>query len=176
MNIFSRIIKYFDGLARDVRLLNFKLSCIFSLVFLISGIISWIICGNIDDVTVFIIFPRCAMPLGYVYILWAVGFIFLGFIFAGALFGCERYRRSNAYKIAMFLAMSHIFILCVYPILFGAYAPLIAFLIMLLGILFCFLALIVSFKQYCLWTICIFVYVFWLIYNAYVILAIAFVN
>ena len=167
MNVFSKIIKYFDGLSRDIRLLNLKQSLIFSCIFFISGIISWILCGSVDDVTVFLIFPRCALPLIYSYILWGVGFLFIGFVFSGTLFGCERYRRTNAYKIALFIVITHVFTLCAYPVLFGACAPLFAFLLLLLSFLFCFLALMVSFKQYCLWTICILLYSCWLLYNAY---------
>ncbi len=176
MNIFKRIIRYFDALSHDIRLLNLKNCCIFSVIFFILGIGSWIICGRIDDATIFYIFPRCAISIIYAYILWGISFAFVGFIFAGVIFGCEKYKRANAYKIALFIIIMQVFTYCVYPVFFGAVAPLITFILLLIAILFCFLAIMASFKFYCLWTICISIHFLWLLYNCYVCLAFAFVN
>ena len=145
-------------------------------MFFISGILTWILCGSVDSVTVFMILPRCALPIVYSYVLWAIAFLFTGFIFGGVMLGCERFKRSNAYKIALFILLTHVFTLCSYPVLFGAFAPLFAFLLLLLATLFCFLALMISIKQYCLWTICIALYILWMSYNSYVLLAISFAN
>lgn len=176
MNIFKRTMQYFDKLAYEIKLLNFKKCCIFSIAFLILGVVSWLIGGWVDKVTMFYIFPRSAIPLLYAFILWGISFAFCGFIFGGVLFSCERYRRHKAYKTALFIIVMQIFILCVYPVFFGALAPLMTFVILLVSLLFCFLAIMSSIKVYCLWTICLCIQFLWLLYNSYISLAFAFVN
>ncbi len=176
MNVLKRVMKYFDHLSHEIKLLDLKKSCIFSCVFLVLGIISWIIGGRVDKVTLFYIFPRCALPILYAFLLWGISFCFCGFILGGVIFGCEKYKRTRAYKIALFVIIMQIFTLCIYPLFFGALAPIVAFIITLVAMMFCFLAIMASFKLYCLWTVCLSIHFLWLLYNSYVALAFAFVN
>lgn len=176
MNIFKKTMQYFDRLTHEIKQLNLKKCCIFSIIFLLLGVISWLIGGWVDEVTVFFIFPRSAIPLLYAFLLWGISFCFCGFIFAGVLFGCEKYRRNKTYKICLFIVIMQIFTLCVYPMFFGALAPLMTFILLLISLLFCFLAIMASIKVYCLWTICLCVQFLWLLYNSYIALAFAFVN
>lgn len=176
MNIFKRIFSYFDHINHEIKLINLKACCIFASVFLALGITSWIIGGGADKVKTFFIFPRSALPVLYAFLLWGVGFAFLGFIVGGVLLGCEKYRRKSAHKITFFLIITLIFNLCVYPVFFGALSPIISFVLLLVSLMFCSLAIIASFRVYALWTVCISLYFLWLLYNCYVSLAFAFVN
>lgn len=176
MSVLKKIMSYFDHINHEIKMLNLKACAISSGIFLILGIVSWIIGGRTDKVTIIYILPRSALPLIYAFLLWAVAFAFLGFIFGGVLFGCERYRRKSTYKIAFFVVITLIFNLCIYPVFFGALSPIIAFVLLLSSIMFCALAIIASFKVYALWTVCLSLYFLWLLYNAYVTLAFAFVN
>ena len=176
MNALKSVMRYFDQLAHEIRLLNLKKCCIFSCIFLVLGIFSWIVGGRVDKVTVFYIYPRCAIPILYAFLLWGVSFCFCGFVLGGVVFGCEKYKRQKTYKIGFFICIMQMFTLCVYPLFFGALAPLVAFAILLISMMFCFLAIMASFKIYCLWTICLSIQFLWLLYNAYVSLAFAFVN
>ncbi len=176
MNIIKKIFCYFDHINHEIRMLNLKSCAISSAVFLILGVVSWIIGGRTDKISLIYIFPRSALPLIYAFMLWGVAFAFLGFIFGGVLFGCERYKRQKTYKIALFIVITLVFNLCIYPVFFGALSPIITFILLLASLMFCVLAIMASFKVYSLWTVCLCLYFLWLLYNSYVTLAFAFVN
>lgn len=176
MSFIKSVILYFDRINREIKMLNLKACTISSGVFLILGVISWIIGGRTDKITSFHIFPRSALPIIYAFLLWGLAFAFLGFIFGGVIFGCEHYKRKRAYKIAFFILIMLVFNLCVYPVFFGALSPIIAFVLLLTSLMFCSLAIMSSFKLYSLWTVCLILYFLWLLYNCYVALAFAFVN
>lgn len=176
MNVIKKILCYFDRVYCEIKMINIKACGIFSGIFLLLGIFSWIIGGRTDKVRIICVFPRSALPIVYEFILWGIAFAFLGFILGGVLFGCERYRRQIASKIALFIIITHIFTLCVYPAFFGAMSPIFSFVLLLISLMFCALAILSSFKLYSLWTVCLSLYFLWLIYNLYVALAFAFVN
>ena len=176
MNVYRKIMRYFDNVSCEIRMLDLKKCCIFSIIFLILGVMSWFVGGWVDEVRMFFIFPRCAIPLFFAFLLWGVSFCFCGFIFAGVLFGCEKYKRAKTHKIALFIIVMQIFTLCVYPMFFGAVAPLMTFILLLISLLFCFLAIMASIRVYCIWSVCLCVQFLWLLYNSYVSLAFAFVN
>ena len=176
MNVFKKIFNYFDNISHEIKLINLKASIICAITSLIFGITSWIIGGSINKIPIIYIYPRSALPLAFAYILWGIEFAFCGFIFGGIIFGCEKFKRYQAYKIGMFIIIMQIFIFCIYPIFFGALSPLIAFIILLITIVFCFLSIIASIKIFPLWTICLIFNLLWLIYNSYVTLAFAFIN
>ncbi len=176
MNIFKRFCCYIDNISHEIRLMNLKASTIFAGIYLVLGIISWVIVGKRSEITLFYIYPRCAMPLALAYVIWAVFFAFCGFILGSILFGCEKYKRHKVYKIAVFLILMQVFTYCVYPLFFGAAAPLICFMSLLVSMLFCIFSIIASSKIFVLWTICLCVNFLWLLYNSYVTLAFLFVN
>lgn len=174
--MFKKIFCFVNGINHDLRLLNFKKSGIFSLVFLVLGILSWIIGGRTDRVTIYYIFPRLAMPLGCAFFIWSISFALCGFLFGAILYGCEKYKRQHAHKTAILVVIMYLFTLCVYPLFFGAMSSILAFFALLLSILFCFLSIATSSKIYSLWTIVLCVHFLWLLYNTFLALAFAFVN
>lgn len=174
--MFKRLCNFFDGISHDIRLLNIKKSAIFSLVFLLLGVFSWIIGGRTDRVTIFYIFPRLALPTGIAFFMWAISFLLCGFLFAAVLCGCEKYKRHRAQKTAILICLMFLFTLCVYPLFFGAMSPILTFFVLLIALLFCFFAIISAIKLYSLWTIMLSVHFIWLLYNAFLALAFAFVN
>lgn len=176
MSIFKKIYSYFDSISNEIKLINLKASIICAIISFFLGIISWIIGGNISKIPIIYIFPRSALPLIFAYILWGVAFAFCGFIFGGIIFGCEKFKKSQAYKIGLFIVIMQIFTFCTYPVFFGALSPLITFILFLIAITFCVLGIVASIKVFSLWTICLIFNLLWLIYNCYVTLAFAFVN
>lgn len=140
------------------------------------GILSWLISGRTDRVSVLYSFPKCAMPITYAFVAWGIFFAVFGCIISGILFSCEKYRRNIVIKITFLLLVAYLCALCVYPLFFRAMMPMVSFFMILLAILFCIFAMIDSFKFNSLWTICIFLEILWLIYNAYTTLAFIFIN
>lgn len=176
MKLFKKISCFFDRITHEIRMIRLKHMLIFSLVFLISGIISWIIGGGTNRVTLLYIFPRSAINIGFMFVLWCLSFMFCGIVFAGVLFGCEKYRRQRTYKIGLYIALMQIFMLIIYPLFFGATAPFIAFLAIIIASIFCLLSILASFRIYSLWTVCLCLHFLWLLYNGYICLAFIFIN
>ena len=176
MKFLKKVSCFFDRISHEIRLMNLKAMIILSIVFLCGGIISWFVGGSSDKISVFFIFPRSALPLVYAYIFWAISFAFVGFIFGGILFGCEKYKRTRAQKIAIFVFLSFVFSFCVYPAFFGALSPFFAFLLLLVSFVMCLVAIFSSLKFYSLWTICLSIHALWLLYNCFVALSFTFVN
>ena len=176
MKIVKCINSFFDRITHEIRLIKLKLAGITALVFLILGILSWILGGRADRVAILFVFPRSALPLGWAYTIWALSFAFCGFVFAGILFGCEKYKRTLAQKSCIFIVLMFIFTLCAYPLFFGALKPLFAFIAFLLSIIFCILAILSCYRIYSLWTILLGVHFLWLLYNLIISLAFTFVN
>lgn len=176
MNIFKNFFSYFDSISHEIKLMNIKACGIFSALFLFSGIITWILSGKADELVVFLIAPRAALPLPYAYILWAIFFAFTGMILGGILFGCEKFKRQRAYKAAIFIVLMQLFSLCIYPMFFSVASPLLSFICCLVALMFCILTIMASIKAYALWTLCLFINFLWLLYNSYVSLAFVFVN
>lgn len=176
MKLIKRINYYFDRISHDIRLINIKSTLIISLITLFSGLFSWIIGGRADRVVLLYIFPRGALPLGIMYFLWAISFVFIGIIIGGVAFGCEKYKKREAIKSVTFLILAFMCLLCVYPLFFKSLSPLITFIVLLVSVFFTFLALISCFRIYSLWTICIFLHLIWLLYNTYMSIIIALIN
>lgn len=153
-----------------------KFTLIFMGVFLFLCIISWAIGGKTDRVIFMYNFPRAAINITFMFILWGLSFIFCGFIFAGITFGCQKFRRHVSYKICLYMVLMQIFTFIVYPLFFGAIAPFVTFLSLFIAIFFCFMAILSSFSYYSLWTVCLSLHLIWLVYNAYICLAFMFIN
>ena len=149
---------------------------IFAIMFLLLGIMSWIIGGKTNRVVLLYSFPRCAIGISFAFIFWGISFALCGCIFCGILYGCERYKRRISYKICLYISLMQIFILTTYPLFFGACAPFIAFLAFLISIFFCILAISSAFKHFSLWTVILSMHLLWLVYNSYVCLAFIFIN
>ena len=176
MKILRRIDNFFNGVNHDLKLFNAKSSLAIGVITLILGIISWFVGGRADRVTLFFIFPRSAMPLGLMYFLWAISFAFIGIILGGVLFGCEKYKRRDSTKIAVFLILSYLFSLCFYTVFFKTLSPFITFILIIISEIFCLLAILSSIRCYALWSLCMILHMLWLIYNGYVAISIALIN
>ena len=176
MNLLKKIYNYFDNVSHEIKLIRLKPCAIFSLAFFLLGLASWFIGGSTNKVILFSIFPRSALPIAYAYVLWGISFAFCGFIFGGIVFGCEKFKRHHTFKICTFIIVMQIFVLCVYPVFFGAHSPFIAFVLLLLSAIFCIFSIIASYRIYSLWTVCLIFYLLWLIYNCYISLAFIFIN
>ncbi len=174
--MFKKIECYFSGLYQEIKQINVRASASLGGAFLIIGLVSWILGCRSAHLASFYIMPRCALPYFYAHLGWAVSFFFVGVIFGGILFGCEKFKRKYSIKIAFLLAFAYFFSLCAHPIFFGNLSPFLTFIVLLASLLFCLLTIIASIRAYKLWTICLFVYLLWLLYNLYTTLAFSFVN
>ena len=174
--MFKKIECYFSGLYQEIKQINVRASASLGGAFLIIGLLSWILGCRSAHLASFYIMPRCALPYFYAHLGWAVSFFFVGVIFGGILFGCEKFKRKYSIKIAFLLAFAYFFSLCAHPIFFGNLSPFLTFIVLLASLLFCLLTIIASIRAYKLWTICPFVYLLWLLYNLYTTLAFSFVN
>lgn len=161
---------------RETRTVKWKGVLIFSLIFLFSGLVSWCLGGPPNNVLLFYIFPRCALPIPVMYFLWFVSFAYLGFVFGGIFTSCEKFRKREAHKILFFIFLSHIIVLSTYPIFFKALSPFVNFIVLLISIILALFAFLLSIKQYTIWTYCILLHIIWLVYNGYVSMAFAFIN
>lgn len=176
MKILKKFNNFFERIVHEVRLFNVKPSLILASITLAMGIFSWIIGGRADRAWLLFQFPRSAISIGFMYFLWGISFAFIGFSLGGILFGCEKYKRREAVKIVIFIALSLLFTLCIYPLFFRSLAPFFTFIFILLASFFCFMAIVSSFRMYSLWTLCLIIHFVWLIYNCYVAFAIALIN
>lgn len=176
MNIFKRILNYFDCVTHEIKQINVKAGLICGIISLILGIVSWVIGGKTANVSLIFIFPRSALPLIYAFILWGVSFIFIGFIIGGLLFSCDKFKRQKSYRPLLFIALMQLVTLCVYPVFFGSLSPFISFILLLIALVFCVFSIISTFKYFPFWTICLIIHFLWLLYNSYIALAFAFVN
>lgn len=178
--IFLKAIKkfgcFFDRIEHDIRLFNLKPALIIGAITLSLGILGWIIGGSSDRALLLYMFPRSAISVGFMYFLWGIAFTFVGIIIGGILFGCEKYKRRESTKSAVFVIISLIFAICVHPMFFRCLAPFITFVFLLVSIFFCFLAIMSVVRIYSLWSICLMIHMLWLAYNGYLAFAIALIN
>ena len=176
MKLFKKISCYFDRIAYEIRTIKGLKTLIFMGVFLFLGVLSWIIGGRVDKVLFLYTFPSSAMSIGFAFVLWTLSFILCGCIFSGIAFGCKRYRRNVSYKICLYIVLMFLFVLTVYPLFFGARAPFLAFISLIVAIFFCLMAILSSYKYFSLWTVALILFGLWLLYNAYVCLAFILIN
>ena len=176
MKLFKKISYYFDKVVYEIRTIKSQQTLIFMGVFLFLGVLSWIIGGRVDKVLFLYTFPSSAMSIGFAFVLWGFSFILCGCIFAGIAFGCKRYRRIISYKICLYIVLMFLFILTVYPLFFGAKAPFLALISLIVAIFFCLMAILSAYKYFSFWTVSLVLFCLWLLYNAYVCLAFIFIN
>ena len=176
MKLFRKISGFIDRMGHDIKLFSVKPALIVGGITLLLGMLSWVVGGRIDKVMLIYIFPRSAFSLGLMYFMWALFFLFLGIIIGGVAFGCEKYKRKESVKAVIFLVVSLLFTLLIYPVFFKSMAPFITFIIIFISAFFCLMALMTCSRIYSLWTICIAIYMLWLIYNGYLSLCIALIN
>ena len=172
----KRLSDFFNRFGRDIRLFKLKPSLITAAITLSFGIISWIIGGRGEKVSLFFIFPRSAISIGFMYFLWGISFAFIGFTVGAVLFGCEKYRRQDAIKTVIFIVISFLFTVCFYPIFFRCLAPFVTFIFILVSAFFCFVAIMSAIRLYSLWSVCLMLHLLWLCYNGYMAFAIALIN
>lgn len=176
MKVLKKVSGFFERINREIRFISAKAMLIMAAVFAGLGILSWIIGGRVDRITIFFVFPRCAIRLPFMYAIWTVSFAFCGACLAGILCGCEKYKKNQAYKCALFLVLMQVFTYAAYPLFFGAVAPFISFISFLIAEMFCILCIFSCAKLYSLWTVCLTVHFLWLLYNGYATLAFALTN
>lgn len=174
--LIRKISCFFDRITHEIKMIRIKNILIFSVLFLVLGFFSWIIGGGSNRVILLYMLPRSAIKIGFMYVLWGLSFIFCGVIFAGVLFGCEKYRRHLTYKTALFIILMQIFTFVIYPLFFGAIAPFLTLIAIVISISFCVLAILSAIKIYSLWSICLCIHFLWLMYNGYICLAFIFIN
>ncbi len=151
-----------------------NLACGF--IFLAIGILMWIFCADYGGVAYFWTFPRCAMPVFLMYLLWAISYFLVGALISACICGIERFRRHLIYKDILMLIIMQIFSYICYPLFFSACAPFLSFLALILASISCALALVSMAKYFSLWTIALGMHFMWLIYNAYVSISFSIIN
>ena len=176
LKFIRKISFYFDRASFEIRRIKRKYALIFMSIFLLLGIFSWLMGGKTDRVVFLYRFPRIAIGVGFMFFIWGISFAFCGLIFSGIILNCEKYIKHISRKICLYLALMQLFTLIIYPLFFGAVAPFLSFLSLSFAILFCFLAILSSFRYYSIWTICLILHIIWLFYNAYVCLAFILIN
>ena len=176
MNIFKKINCFFDKLSHDIKVFNPRVCLITAGITLLLGIFSWLVGGRADRVMVLYMFPRCALSLGLMYFLWALSFAFIGLVFGGLAFGCEKYKKREITKAIIFLLISFVLTLLIYCVFFKFAAPFFTFIIILMAEIFCFFAIMSSIRTNALWTLCLIFHLIWLGYNGYLSFAISIIN
>jgi tryptophan-rich sensory protein len=174
--IIKKLNSFFSKIGHDISLFNPRSSLIVSAVTLCFGIMSWLLGGTTDKAMVFFLFPRSVPPLGLMYFLWCISYVFVGIIIGGLLFGCEKYKKNDSLKTVIFLAFSLFFTYCIYSAFFRSLSPFFAFILTFVAEIFCFLALISALRSHALWSICLVIHLLWLFYNGYISLAVLFIN
>ncbi len=176
MKILKKVSNFFERIEHDIRLFSVKPSLIIGSITLALGIFSWIIGGRADRAWLLFQFPRSAISIGFMYFLWGISFAFVGITLGGIMFGCEKYKRREALKIVVFVIISLLFTLCIYPLFFKSMAPFFTFVFILFAAFFCFMAILSAFRMYSLWSVCLMLHFAWLLYNCYLAFAIALIN
>ena len=172
----KNIVCFFERIERDIRLFNLKPTLITSAVTFAIGFISWLIGGRADRASIFYMFPKSAISIGFMYFLWGISFAFIGLIIGGMLFGCEKYRKREATKATIFVVVSFIFSICIYPLFFKCMSPFITTIFILITAFFCFLAIMSSIRLSSLWSLCLMAHLLWLVYNLYIAFSVALIN
>ncbi len=169
-------MNFINRLTYDIRKIRFKPAIIVAFAFFVLGALTWIFGGSAHRVLIIYVFPKSAMPLGIMYILWGLSFLACGFVLGAILFSCDKYRRQYAYKICVTIVVMQFFTYIAYPLFFGANSPFVTFLTFLISLIFCFFATILSLRIYNCFSLYLIVHFVWLSYNAYVALAFSMIN
>ena len=173
MSIFS---KFFSRINKELKTVCTKRALILGLIFLAIGILNWILCSNGVRVACFWQFPRTAMPVFLVYFFWAISYFLIGVLISACFNGIERFRRHLIYKDILVLVIMQVFSYISYSLFWGASAPFLAFLALMIASCACLIEIVSLAKYFSVWTIFLSIHLMWLLYNAYVSLAFAIIN
>ena len=176
MRSLNRCFGFFNRISCDFRKIKTKSALIVSVIYFVLGLLIWIFGGSVHRVLLIYVFPKSAIPLGIMYILWGISFLICGFILGALLFNYDKYKKQYSYKISALLVIMQLFTFIAYPLFFGANSPFVSFLSYVIALIFCFFAISFSIKIYSLWSICLILHFVWLLYNAYIALAFSMIN
>lgn len=167
---------FFNRIDKEIRLICLRKSLIWGAVFLSLGVFIWILSSDYGSVVHFWSTPKCAFPLFLMYFLWGCSFFFIGALLCSCVCGIEKFRRRLIYKDILMLFIMQIFSYIAYPLFFGACAPFLAFLSLLIASVACFVVLISIARYFSIWTIALGIHFAWLLYNAYVAISFSIIN
>lgn len=167
---------FFNRINREIRLICIKKALIFGIVSMAIGILSWIFCGTTGKIIFLWTAPKGAMPIFFTYIIWAVSFFYIGFVFSGIIYGINKICRKLIYKDLLLLIIMQIFTCMAYPLFFCAIAPFLSFVSLLLACACCVMAIKSLLKYYSTWSILLIMHCFWLFYNAYIAISYSLIN
>ena len=162
--------------SNEIRKVNFKLAIILSAIFLLIGIFVWSFGRDVHKFISIFIFPKFAMPLIIMYLLWAISYIIMGITIYAIMFTCESYKKPIAQKITFLLCMSIMFSYFAYLLFFSANAPAMSCIMLFISFLFTIISFIESKKIYIVWSFLIFTYSVWLFYNMIIPLSFLIIN
>ncbi|MBQ3589473.1 MAG: tryptophan-rich sensory protein [Clostridia bacterium] len=176
MKCIKTIKNYLKRCSNECRRTQFKLGLLVGAIFLLIAIFVWSFGKNSHRILSIYLFPKFAMPLMIMYVLWSLIYIIIGFSVFSMMFNCESYKKHISQKIIFLICMSVLFSFFSYLLFFSANAPLMTFLMYLVAIVFVALAFVESRKVFTLWTMMIFMYFLWLVYNSIVCLSFLIIN
>ena len=176
MRCFKKLDIMLSRLFCDIRKIKFKHSLIVGAIYFIIGAIVWFFGGNFQRIMLLFIFPKSALPLFIMYILWGVSHFACGFIFGAVIFSCDKYRRQLIYRICIALVLMQTFTFISYMLFFGANAPFVAFLSFLATLFFCVVAILFCFRNFYSCGFFLILHFLWLLYNTYITLAFSIIN
>ena len=176
MKCINRYNSFLNRIKNDFRKIKYKPALIVSLICFVLGLITWIFGGSAHRVLIIYAFPKSAMPLAIMYILWGFSYLACGFVLGALLFNCDIYRRQNNYKICVTIVMMQLFTLVAYPLFFGANSPFVSFLSFIISLVLCFFAISLIIKMKNCLSLFMIIHFVWLSYNAYITLAFSMIN
>lgn len=176
MKKISIVSRFIARINKEIKTLCTRKILIWGLIFLGIGLLNWILCSNGVRVALFWSVPRCAMPIFLIYFVWAVSYFLIGALIFACFYGIEKFRRHLIYKDILILIIMQLFTYISYSLFWGASAPFLSFLALLVAAFVCFIEILSLGKYFSLWTILLAIHFTWLLYNAYVCLAFAIIN
>lgn len=172
----KRVFRSFDRVGIEIKKASLKKLLLFGFLFLFFGALICFAGGEISRIVYLYKRPAGAITYPTMHILWGISFFLSGVIFAGILYGCEKYRRHITYKILLMIILMQLCAYLSYPLFFKATAPFLAFLALAIAIILCIFAIFSSYRIYTLWTTMLVVKCVWLVYIAYIYLGFSIIN
>ena len=176
MRCIKRISSCFRRMSNEHRRVKMHYALIVGLLFVALAIFTWSFGGETHRILTLYIFPKYSLPLPVMYVLWSLFYFMLGYIVVGLMCVCESYKRLASQKIALIMIMSAMFSYVSYLLFFSAVSSFMAFVLMLISTVFCVFAFVESKRLFCFWSVLIFVYLVWTIYNALIPLGFVIIN
>jgi len=176
MRCIKRISLFCKRMSNEFKRVKTHLAVLTGLLFVVLGIFTWSFSNDTHKIITLFSFPKYAMPIAVMYILWSIVYFMVGYSMVGLVTSCEKYKRIYAQKISLIIFMSLFFTYLSYLIFFSAFSPFITFLMLLVSALFCLFAFVECKKISCLWTLILLLYFIWLVYNMLIPLGFFIIN